>query len=82
MLTDQAVQQLTAKACVFSDSVLCMGRIIENPGKAWKEKIDWFMNSHQCQELDRLDWDSIEVEWTNFPEFTTLGILDEIQKMI
>ena len=45
LLTDRAVRLSTAKAYVFSDSALCMGRISENPVKAWKEKIDWFMNS-------------------------------------
>ena len=39
LLTDRAVQLSTAKAYAFSDPVLCMGRISENPVKAWKEKI-------------------------------------------
>ena len=52
LLTDKAVQFAIAKSYVFSDSVLCMGRISENPVKAWKEKIDWFMDSLQCRELD------------------------------
>ena len=45
LLTDRAVRLSTAKAYVFSDSALCMGRISENPVKAWKEKIDSFMIS-------------------------------------
>ena len=53
LLTDRAVRLSTAKTLVFSDSVLCTGRISENPVSAWKEKIDWFMNSSQCRELDR-----------------------------
>ena len=39
-----------AKNYVFFDSVLCKGRISEDPVKAWKEKIDWFMNSIHCRE--------------------------------
>ena len=54
-LTDLAVQLSTAKTHVFSDSVLCMVRFCENPVSAWKEKIDWFMKSSQCRELDRVD---------------------------
>ena len=38
LLTDKAVQFATAKTCVFSVSVLCMGRISGNPVRAWKEK--------------------------------------------
>ena len=43
LLTDRAVRLSTAKTYVFSDSVLCMGRISEHPVSARKEKIDWFM---------------------------------------
>ena len=81
LLTDQAVRLSTAKAYVFSDSVLCMGRISESPVSAWKEKVDRFMNSSHCRELDRIDGEPMEFEWKTFPS-TTLGILGEIQKMM
>ena len=82
LLTDRAVQLSTAEAYVISDSVLCLGRISENPVSAWKEKIDWFMNSSQCRELDRIDGEPMELEWKIFPKFTTLQILNEIQNMM
>ena len=63
LLTDRTVRLSTAKAYVFSDSVLCMGRISENPVSAWREKIDWFMNSYKCRELDRIDGEPMEFEW-------------------
>ena len=66
VLTDQAVQLSTAKAYVISDSVLCMGRISENPRRAWKEKTDWWMNSSQCRDLDRIDGKPMEFEWDFF----------------
>ena len=47
----------------FFDSVLCMGRIPDTPVSAQKEKVDWFMNSHQCRELDRIDGEPMEMEW-------------------
>ena len=56
-----------------------MGRIREHPVKARKEKIDWFQNSLQYRELDRID---MEFEWQIFTGFTTLGIFNEIQKMM
>ena len=49
-----------------------MARISETPVRAWKEKIDWFMNSHQCRELDRIDGKPMEVEWQNFPEIQNM----------
>ena len=82
LLIDRAVRLTTAKAYVFSDSVLCIGRISENPVSAWKEKIDWFMNSSQCPELDRIHGEPMEFEWKNFPGFTTLQTLAEIQNMM
>ena len=39
LLSVRAVRLSQAKAYEFSDSVLCMGRISENPANAWKEKI-------------------------------------------
>ena len=48
-----------------------------DPVKAWKEKINWFMNSRQYLELDRIDGEPMEFEWTNFPGSTTLQILAE-----
>ena len=82
LFTDRAVQLSSAKAQVFSDSVLCMGRIPDTPVSAWKEKIDWFMKSSQCQELDRIDGEPMEFEWKNFTGFTTLQILAGIQNMM
>ena len=40
VLTDNAVQFATAKTCVFSDSVLCLGGISPDPVRAWKDKIN------------------------------------------
>ena len=50
LLIDRPVRLSTAEAYVFFDSVLCMGRILNTPVSAWKEKIRWFMNSSQCVE--------------------------------
>ena len=50
--------------------------------KAWKEEIDWLMNSSQCRELDRIDGEAVEFEWKNFPGFTTLQIHAEIQNIM
>ena len=44
LLADRAVQLSTATINVFSDSVLCMGMMNQNPISAWTDKIEWFMN--------------------------------------
>ena len=60
---DKKVQLSTGKVYVFSDSVLCVCKVNQNPMSAWKEKIDWFTNSLQCRELDRIDREWMEFEW-------------------
>ena len=57
LLSDKAVQPLTAKVYVFSDSVLCLGRMHAHPESvdAWKKKIEWFTDTPQYRELDRID---------------------------
>ena len=50
LLNDRAVQLSTAKVFVFSDSALCMGRTPNTPVSAWKEKLEWFMNSSHYRE--------------------------------
>ena len=45
-------------------------------------EIEWFMNSSQCREVDRIDGESMELEWKKFKGFTALQILAEIQKMM
>ena len=42
LLTDKAVQFETAKTCVFSDSVLCLGGTSLEQVQAWTDKIKWF----------------------------------------
>ena len=82
LLTDKAVQLATAKTYVFSDSVLCLGGISIEAVKAWESRINWFLETRYLKDLDRIDGEPMEFECKIFPGFTTLGILDEIQKMM
>ena len=75
LLTDRAVQFAFAKTYVFSDSVLCLGGISTERVNAWESKIKLFSETRYLKDLGR-------IEWKNFQGFTTLGILDEIQKMM
>ena len=80
LLTDRAVQFVAAKTYVFSDSVLCLGGISDEPVEAWESRIKCFLATRCLKDLDRIDGEPMEFEWTIFPGFTTLGIVDEIQK--
>ena len=63
LLFGRAVQFATAKAYVFSDSVLCLGGINDEPVKAWESKIKWIMESRYVRGLDRIDGEPMEFEW-------------------
>ena len=50
-----------------------------SPGKI---KIQWFSETKYFSELNRIDGKPMEFEWKTIPGFTTVGILNEIQKMM
>ena len=49
------------------------------PGKTWSNGM---LETCYLKDLNRIDGEPMEFEWTIFPGFTTLKILDEIQKMM
>ena len=53
LIGDETVINLQrAKVYVFSDSVLCLGRVHQHPqsNKAWKERIGWIINFDKATE--------------------------------
>ena len=59
-----------AKVCVFSDPVLCVGEMGDDPNAAWKNKIKWYSETNHFKELNRIDGMQTEFEWNVFPGFT------------
>ena len=82
LLCERAYQITTAKVYVFSDSVLCMGKMRGDPNAAWMNKMKWYSQNNHLKELNRIDGMRTEFEWKIFPGFTTIGILEEIQKFM
>ena len=70
-----------AKTNVFSESVLCLGGISDQPVEPWKNEMKWYLETRHLQGLNRIDGEQMEFEWKHFPGFTSLGILEEIQMM-
>ena len=63
LVNDEEVISLShAEVYVFSDSVLCLGRMNENPQSkmAWEDKLTWFKSSSQYRTLDRIDGESTQ----------------------
>ena len=82
LLHSRAYQYSTAKAYVFSDSVLCLGKMGDDPIESWKSKIQWNSENNYFRELNRIDGQPMEFEWKIFPGLTSMGILKEIQLMM
>ena len=55
----------TGRFCVFSDSVLCLGQMHQNPQSnlVWEDKLTWFKSSSQYRTLDTIDGEPMEFEW-------------------
>ena len=81
LVSDEEVISLSlAKACVFSDSLLCLGKMNQNPesNSAWEEKLTWFKSSSQHRTLDTIDGEPMEFKWNIFPGFTTLQLCNKV----
>ena len=54
----------------------------DEPIVAWKNKIRWYLENNHLKDLNRVDSKPTEFEWKIFPRITTLGLLEEIQKLM
>ena len=84
-LIDEEVISLShAQVYVFSDSVLCLGKVHQNPqsNTFWEDMLTWFKSSPQYRTLDAIDGEPMEFEWKNFPGFTTLQICNKVQEFL
>ena len=81
---EQVVSLLHTKVHVFSDSVLCLGKMNENPQSkfAWEDTLTWFKSSPEYRALDQIDGDPMEFEWKIFPGFTTLQLCHKVQEFL
>ena len=72
------------KVFVFSDSVLCLGRIHQHPdsNEAWKNRIAGVKAEKSYRDYDGIDGEPTEFEWNIFPGFTTLQLSDKISDLL
>ena len=66
LIGDEEVVSLShAKVYVFSDSVLCLEKMSENPQSniVWEDKLTWLKGSSQYRTLDTIDGEQMEFEW-------------------
>ena len=75
------IKKAKAKVRVYSDSVLCFGKI-EDPSEAnrrWYGQVADFRSSTSFGELLGIDGEPVEFDWNIFPGFTSLQIFQKIQ---
>ena len=81
---EEVIRLQCTKVYVFSDSVLCLGKMNENPQSniAWEVRLTWFKSSPEYRALDRIDGEPMEFEWNIFQGFTTLQLCSEVQELL
>ena len=66
VVNDEEVISLShAKVYVFSGSVVCRGKVNQNPtsSSVWEQQLDWFNDSSQNRTQDTIDREPMEFEW-------------------
>ena len=73
-----------AKVYVFSDSVLCLGRVHQHPksNEAWKDRIGWITTDQSYRDYDGISGEPTEFEWNIFPGFTTLQLYGKVTDLL
>ena len=73
-----------AKVYVFSDSVLCLGKIHQHPdaNEAWKKRIEWIITDKSYRDYDGISGEPTEFEWNIFPGFDTLQLCGKVKDLL
>ena len=85
LIGDETVINLQrTKVYVFSDSVLCFGRIHQHPesNEAWKKRIEGIITDESYRDYDGIDGEPTEFEWNIFPGFTTLQLCGKVNDLL
>ena len=73
LLCSRAYQITHAQTYVFLDSVLCVGKMGDDPIAVGKSKIKWYPENNHFKDMNRIDGIPTEFEWKIFPVIRTLG---------
>ena len=66
LINDEVVINLESKKVyVFSDSVLCLGKVLQHPecNKAWKNRVAGVRAERSYRDYDAINGESTEFEW-------------------
>ena len=85
LIGDETVIDLQrAKVYVFSDSVLCLGRVHQHPesNEAWKNRVAGIRSERSYRDCDGINGEPTEFEWNIFPGFTTLQLCGKVTDLL
>ena len=82
LIGDRVINLQRTKVYVFSDSVLCLGKIfkIRNPTKLGRKRMEWITSSQSYRDFDGISGEPTEFEWNIFPGFDTLQLTEQIRR--
>ena len=69
---------------VFSDSVLCLGKVLQHPecNEAWKNRVAGVRAERNYRDFEDVKGESAEFEWNIFQGFTTLQLCDRVSDLL
>ena len=85
LIGDETVINLQrTKVYGFSDSVLCLGKVLQHPesNEAWKKRVAGIRSEKSYRDYDAITGESTEFEWNIFPGFTTLQLCGKISDLL
>ena len=85
LINDPVIINLqSTKVYVFSDSVLCLGKVLQHPecNEAWKNRVAGVRAERSYRDLEDVSGESTEFEWNIFPGFTSLQLCDRINNLL
>ena len=85
LINDPVIINLqSTKVYVFSDSVLCLGKVLQHPesNEAWKNRVAGIRSVKSHRGYDAINGEPTEFEWDIFPGFTTLQLCDKINHLL
>ena len=85
LIGDETVINLRrTKVYVFSDSVLCLGRILQHPdsNEAWNKRIQGIQSGRSYRDYDGINGEPTGFEWNIFPGFTTLQLCGKVNDLL
>ena len=74
----------STKFYVFSDSVVCLGKVLQHPecNEAWKKRVAGVRAERNYSDFEDVKGESTEFEWNIFPGFTSLQLCDRISNLL